>query len=484
MSQLEPWRRNLLRALPAVHLVLGSPESEPLKARCSAEIATGLVGETLTALRQAILKTGSPEEASGLDLSSAGVARQALAILTERQRPRLRRVLNATGVVLHTNLGRSPLAKTALEQAMGIAEGYSNLELELSTGERGSRYSHVQNLLSRLTGAEAAMAVNNNAGAVLLVISALAAGREVIVSRGELVEIGGSFRIPEVMSQGGGILREVGTTNKTHLFDYERAIGPQTAALMKVHTSNFRLVGFTQGADRAELVTLGRRYGLPVLEDLGSGMLIPMADLGLELGPGLESEPTVQQSLAAGVDLVTFSGDKLLGGPQAGIIAGRRDLVEACRRHPLTRALRIDKLTLAALEGTLRLYLDPERAVREIPTLRMLGRCQDELRGRAEVLAGMIAPLADGRADVEVVAGTSPAGGGSLPGVELPTYLVAIGPRIMSAAALEVALRSGEPPVLARIHKDLILLDPRTLDDPEFGLVASAIDRALSSQPS
>ncbi len=473
MNELETWRRSLLRSLPAVHLVLGCPEADPLKARCSDEVVTELVGETLNHLRRSILTASSPEEFEGIDLSPVALAGRAAERLEQRSRPRLRGVINATGVVLHTNLGRAPLARAAYEQLAAVSEGYSNLELDLNTGERGSRYSHVQDLICRLTGAEAAMVVNNNAGAVLLVLAALASGREVVVSRGELVEIGGSFRVPEVMSQGGAILREVGTTNKTHLFDYERAIGPATAALMKVHTSNFKITGFTGSVSRTDLVALGRRFGLPVIEDLGSGVLLPLEGLGLQ------HEPTVQESLAAGIDLVTFSGDKLLGGPQGGILAGRRDLVEACRRHPLTRALRIDKLTLAALEATLRIYLDPARALAEIPTLRMLSLTLEDLKARAGALIAAIESLVADRAAVEVIEGTSQAGGGSLPGLEIPTFLVAVSPKSKSLAAVEAGLRAGDPPVLARIQKDLLLFDPRTLSQAEYSLVGAALDQAL-----
>lgn len=473
MSEFETWRRNLLRALPAVHLILACREAGPLRDSCSGEAATALVGETLIQIRKRILTAVSAEELQGLDLTPAGVAGQTLSRLDQRSKPRLRRVINATGVVLHTNLGRAPLARAAFEQLAAVSEGYSNLELDLNAGERGSRYSHVQDLLCRLTGAEAALVVNNNAGAVLLVLSALASGREVVVSRGELVEIGGSFRVPEVMSQGGAILREVGTTNKTHLFDYERAIGHSTGALMKVHTSNFKIVGFTQSVERSEIVTLGRRYGLPVIEDLGGGVLLRLEDFGLE------HEPTVPESLTAGVDLVTFSGDKLLGGPQSGIIAGRRDLVETCRRHPLTRALRIDKLTLAALEATLRIYLDPARAIREIPTLRMLALSADELKAKAEALKDKITTATGERVRVEVLPGTSQAGGGALPGVEMPTFLVAISPKSKTAAAVEAGLRTANPPVMARIHRDLLLLDPRTLSDDEYDLVGAALVQAL-----
>ncbi len=369
-----------------------------------------------------------------------------------QSRPSLRRVLNATGVVLHTNLGRAPLAEAAVERIAGTARGWSNLELDLETGRRGSRQAHLEPLLRELTGARAALCVNNGAAAVLLALAALAAGREVVVSRGELVEIGDGFRIPDVLEQSGARLREVGTTNRTRLADYERAIGPETAALLRVHQSNYRIVGFTERVELPALADLARTRDLALIEDLGSGAL-------LDAGP-LADEPTARQAVAGGADLVTFSGDKLLGGPQAGILLGSAEAVAACRRHPLARALRLDKLSVAALEATLALYREPERALREIPALRAACEPAEDVRARAERLARRLG----GR----VVETVGRVGGGALPLTELPSFGVALdGPADERAAAL----RGGEPPVLARVLDGACVLDCRTLRDDELELV-------------
>jgi L-seryl-tRNA(Ser) seleniumtransferase len=366
---------------------------------------------------------------------------------------RLRRLINATGVVVHTNLGRAPLARDALERVASVAAGYSNLEYDVGEGARGSRQDHVAPILRRLTGAEAALVVNNNAGAVLLALAALAEGREVLVSRGELIEIGDGFRIPDVLARSGARLHEVGTTNRTRAADYDRAIGPDTALLLRVHQSNFRVVGFTEQPRLEELVRIGRTHGIPVVDDLGSGVLVE-----------LEGEPSARDALSAGADLVCFSGDKLLGGPQAGIVVGRADLVEKLRRHPLQRALRADKLTLAALEGTLALYLDPERAAGEIPVLRMLAEPLEAVRGRAERLA----EVAGG--EVEQTVGR--VGGGALPLAELPSFACAI------EEELATPLREGDPPIVGILRDGRLLLDCRTLTDEEVDEVAAAIGSA------
>ena len=369
--------------------------------------------------------------------------------LADARRPRLRRVLNATGVIVHTNLGRAPLPAAAIERVREAASGYSNLEYDLEAGERGSRQDHVAGILHRLTGAEAALVVNNNAAAVLLALAALAEGREVLVSRGELIEIGDGFRIPDVLVRSGARLVEVGTTNRTRAADYERAIGPDTALLLRVHQSNFRVVGFTEQASTAELAEVATRHGLPLVDDLGSGVLVQLPD-----------EPSVRDSLAAGADLVCFSGDKLLGGPQAGIVVGRADLVERLRRHPLQRALRADKLTLAALEGTLSLYLDGG----EIPVLRMVTEDTDAVRGRAERLAALVGGTVE-----ETVARV---GGGALPLAELPSFACAV------EETLATPLRTGEPPVVGVVRDGKLLLDCRTLTDGELDEVAAAVARA------
>ena len=370
--------------------------------------------------------------------------------LAETRQPRLRGVLNATGIVVHTNLGRAPLAEEAVQRVAEVARGYSNLEYDLVEGARGSRQDHVAAALRRLTGAEAALVVNNNAAAVLLALAALAEGRDVVVSRGELIEIGDGFRIPDVLARSGARLVEVGTTNRTRAADYERAIGPETALVLRVHQSNFRVVGFTELPRVEELAVVARRHGLPLVDDLGSGAL---GDV-----PG---EPSARESLAAGADLVCFSGDKLLGGPQAGIVVGRADLVERLRRHPLQRAVRIDKLSLAALEGTLRLYLDaPER----IPVLRMLHEDAASVRVRADRLAALVGGT------VEKTIGR--VGGGALPLAELPSFACAIEERLAGP------LRLGEPPVIGIVRDGQLLLDCRTLADGEVDEVAEAVARA------
>jgi L-seryl-tRNA(Ser) seleniumtransferase len=403
--------------------------------------------------------------------------------LASARAPSLRRALNATGVIVHTNLGRAPLAEAALERALEVGRGYSNLEYDLRAGGRGSRQDHVAGILRRLTGAEAALVVNNNAAAVMLALAALAEGREVLVSRGELIEIGDGFRIPDVLVRSGARLREVGTTNRTRAADYERAIGPETAVLLRVHQSNFRVIGFTERPSLTELAAVARRHELPLVDDLGSGVLVhatrpvsPKEPSRGETGGAaramprgahlMEDEPSAKESLAAGADLVCFSGDKLLGGPQAGIAVGRGELVERLRRHPLQRALRADKLTLAALEGTLGLYLDPERAAREVPVLRMLHEQAEAVRARAERLADAVGG--------EVEETVARVGGGALPLAELPSFACAV------EEDLAAPLRGGEPPVVGVIRDGRLLLDCRTLTDAEADEVANSIASARS----
>jgi L-seryl-tRNA(Ser) seleniumtransferase len=370
--------------------------------------------------------------------------------LAAARRPAFRRALNATGVIVHTNLGRAPLAAAALERVTEATRGYSNLEYDLGEGQRGSRQDHVASILRRLTGAEAALVVSNNAGALLLALAALAEGRDVIVSRGELIEIGDGFRIPDVLARSGARLVEVGTTNRTRAADYESAVGERTALLLRVHQSNFRVVGFAEQPSLAELATVARARSLPLVDDLGSGALLDLSD-----------EPTPRASLAAGSDLVCFSGDKLLGGPQAGIVAGRADLVERLRRHPLHRALRIDKLSLAALEGTLLLYLDPERALAEVPVLRMLREPAEAVRARAERLASKVGG--------EVEETVARVGGGALPLHELPSFACAV------EESLAAPLRDHEPAVVGIVRDGRLLLDCRTLADAELDEVAAAV---------
>jgi len=427
-----------LRDLPSVDELLRderlAQESRPL---------------SLAAARSA-LDRAREEIRAGVDsgpVDLGDLVERTLALIALSGRPRLKRVLNATGVLLHTNLGRAPLAEAALERVLEIGGAYSNLEYDLTAGTRGSRQDHLAPLVRRLTGAEAALVVNNNAAAVLLALAALAEGREVLVSRGELIEIGDGFRIPDVLARSGARLREVGTTNRTRAEDYEAAIGPETALILRVHQSNFRQVGFTESPRLGALAQVAKRAGLPLVDDLGSGALVE-----------LEGEPTPASSLATGSDLVCFSGDKLLGGPQAGIVAGRAELVERLRRHPLQRALRVDKLSLAALEGTLALYLDrPE----EIPVLRMLREPVEGVRVRAERLAAAVVGSVE-----ETVARV---GGGALPLAELPSFACAI------EEELAAALRAHEPPVLAVVRDGRTLLDCRTLTDAEAEEVAAAV---------
>jgi L-seryl-tRNA(Ser) seleniumtransferase len=401
----------------------------------------------LARARETIAAGGSPGDLAAL----------LRAELRALRAPRLRRVLNATGVLVHTNLGRAPLAEHALERVVEAARGYSNLEYELVEGRRGSRQDHVAAALRRLTGAEAALVVNNNAAAVLLALAALAEGREVVVSRGELIEIGDGFRIPDVLARSGARLREVGTTNRTRAADYERAVGPETGALLRVHQSNFRVVGFTEQPSVAELAAVARRHGVPLVDDLGSGVLV-----------ALEGEPSARESLAAGADLVCFSGDKLLGGPQAGVVVGRAELVERLRRHPLQRAVRADKLTLAALEGTLALYAEPGRAGQEVPVLRMLGEPAESVRARASRLAEAVGG--------EVEETVARAGGGALPLAEIASYACAV------EEELAGPLREGEPPVVGIVRDGRLLLDCRTLTDAEAEEVAAAVASARGAR--
>ncbi|MBI3080489.1 MAG: L-seryl-tRNA(Sec) selenium transferase [candidate division NC10 bacterium] len=444
----------LLRRLPSVEEVLQEPATRALLERLPRWAVLEGVREALERARRGILTGGAPPE----DLAAAAAPLG---------------VINATGVILHTNIGRACLPEAALQALLQAGRAYSTLEFDLEAGTRGSRQVHVEGLLTRLTGAEAAFAVNNNAAAVLLAINTLAEGREVIVSRGELVEIGGSFRIPDVMLKAGGLLREVGTTNRTHLKDYEAALSERTALLLKVHPSNFAIVGFTAGVPLAELAALGKRHHVPVMVDLGSGALADLTPYGVT------GEETVPAVLRQGPDLVTFSGDKLLGGPQAGLVVGRRALVEKLRKNPLARAVRIDKLSLAALEATLRLYLEGPAAVEAIPTLRSIALPAAAVRARAEAAAGAVR-AAGGDVSAEVIPGSSEVGGGASPTEALPTFLLALRSRSRGADALEAALRHHDPPVLARIKDGDVLLDLRTVPVEELPAVTAAL-RALAA---
>ena len=465
-------RQRFLRALPAVDELLRHASLQSCLVNQGRELILDSIRRVLARKRQDILRSATEESAARVETSLEHLIPSILEDLAQTARPSLRPLINATGVVLHTNLGRAPLPAAALQNIAEIAGRYSNLEFDIGTGERGKRYTHVQNLLRRISGAESALVVNNNAGAVLLALNSLAEGREVIVSRGQLVEIGGSFRVPDVMKKSGASLVEVGTTNRTHLRDYEQAIGEATALLLRVHTSNFRILGFTAEVSLKDLVALGHGRNLPVMEDLGSGCFVDLS------AHAMEKEPTVQEALATGADLVTFSGDKLLGGPQAGIILGKRNYIESLAQNPLARALRIDKMTLAGLESILRLYLDRDRALREIPALRMLACPAEELEVRAKRLQGRLENLPV-PCQVDVKRESSQMGGGALPLQDIPTFVVALRPQNLSAASLEERLRKNDPAVIARIKEDEVLLDPRTVSETEEGELIEAVRRAL-----
>lgn len=468
---MEDRRRQLLRQLPAVADLLLHWQQQPETAHLPRSVLLQAIRQGLAAYRQELQL--SPPESLPPALDQHRLQQLIKWELQQRLRPRLRRVINAAGVVIHTNLGRSPLPPVVLEHLQDIGGHYSNLEYNLALGRRGSRHDHLEELLRELTGAEAAIIVNNNAGAVLLSLNTLALGREVIVSRGQLVEIGGSFRMPDVMRLSGAILREVGTTNKTHLHDYETAINDQTALLLKVHTSNYRLVGFTKEVSLPELVALGRKYGLPVAEDLGSGCFIDFSRYGLE------PEPTINQALATGVDLVMFSGDKLLGGPQAGVVLGRRDYIDRLKRNPLTRALRPDKLTLAGLEATLQLYRDENRAVETIPTLRMITTPAAVVRRRAQNLARRLRRLVAEPVTITVRPSIARVGGGALPQVELPSFALVLQHPEWPAHRLEESLRQAEPPIIGRLEQNLLWLEVRTILPEDEKILLAALSHIL-----
>ncbi len=457
-----------LKQIPAVDAVVkhleDKAEIKDLPRPLLVEGVRGAVAE----MRCTILKFGDGE-AEATDTSLEAVAWAALGLIKSQTSRSLKRVVNATGTILHTNLGRSILAKEALDAVVDVAGNYSNLEYNLKRGERGERYDHVEEMLCRLTGAEKALVVNNNAAAVLLALSTLAKGRDTVVSRGELVEIGGSFRIPAVMELSGTRLVEVGTTNKSHLSDYRDALTEDTALLLKVHPSNYRVVGFTEEVPLKDLVLLGQEHDLPVLEDLGSGVLADLA--------GFQEEPVVGSRISDGAAVVTFSGDKLLGGPQAGIIVGQEKYITAMKKNQLTRALRIDKLTLAALEATLLLYV--KNTLSRVPTWRMLTVPLTDLKSRAHRLAGDVQACLKGRAAVEVNKDTSAVGGGALPLAKLPTYVVAVKLQQDSISQLAEALRRAEPPLIARVQQDRLLLDVRTLLDDDLCLIPTIIKAAL-----
>lgn len=461
---MDDHRKELLKHLPKIDDVLLVLEKQGLFERTAKEIVKEVGRAVVGDLREHILsgKEDLTEWRMPLIEQVADRVRGRAKLLHQ---PRLRRVVNATGIILHTNLGRSPLCPQAVAAIVEVSRGYSNLEFDLQQGRRGLRYDHVQGILCTLTGAEDALVVNNNAAAVLLVLNTLAAGREAIVSRGELIEIGGEFRIPEVMEKSGARLREVGATNRTHLKDYEKAISGETGLILKVHTSNYKIVGFTEEIALPALVALGKKHGVPVMDDLGSGCLIDLNRYGLE------REPTVADTLLTGVDVVTFSGDKLLGGPQAGIILGKREILRKIKNNPLNRALRIDKLTLAALEATLIQYLNPETALSEIRTLRALVAPASAMAQMARRLLGGLRRLNLAGFTFSLQKGVSLAGGGSLPTQEIPTALISVRSASLPVNKIEERLRQLDVPIIARIVDDALLLDLRTIAEEEFALI-------------
>jgi L-seryl-tRNA(Ser) seleniumtransferase len=446
------------RVIPSIEILRQRASVRAMEARHGGDAVVRALREAAGALRAHI---GTGQGPADSESAAREIEAAAGAALSSRARGSLRPVINATGVVIHTNLGRAPIAEAALERVAAIARDYSNLEYDLDEGARGSRSVHAEALLTSLTGADAAIVVNNNAAAVLLALTGLAAGREVVISRGELVEIGGGFRVPDVMRQSGALLREVGTTNRTRITDYAAAVSPATAMFLRVHPSNFRIEGFTERPALADLVAAAQAARVSVVEDLGSGCLVD----------DLAGEPSVQTSIAAGVDLVCFSGDKLLGGPQAGIIAGRAALVATLRTHPLMRALRVDKITLGMLEATLAEYA-AGRAATTVPVQRMLRLSADDIEARAHALA---ATLSSGGWRVAMISGASAVGGGSAPGVELPTVLLAIAREGQSAAATEQWLRGLDPPVVARIEHDRVVLDLRTVRPDHDALLSQLL---------
>lgn len=465
--------KNLLyRSIPKVDVLLESQTIQEMIERYSRDSVMEAIRAEMDNLRAFI--GGCDEEDKAQEQIALLVSHIGDAV-EKMHTPNMKKVINGTGTILHTNLGRAPISREHMKKAFDIVTGYSNLEYNLEEGRRGERYSHFEKLLCKITGAEAAMAVNNNASSVLLILSSLAKGGEVIVSRGELIEIGGKFRIPDVMTQSGATLVEVGTTNKTHVSDYEENITEETKALLKVHTSNYKIVGFTESVGIDELMPIAKEHGIPVIEDLGSGVLIDLSKYGLTY------EPTVQESVAKGADVVCFSGDKLLGGPQAGIIVGKKKYIDMMKKNQLTRALRIDKFTAAALELVLQEYLSEEQAVQHIPVLRMITEPLDEVARRARSLARTIRST-DIPAKVDVVSCESQIGGGSLPMERIPSMAVAIRPKHESVAALEDQMRHLTVPMIPRTVNDTIMLDVRTVETEDFKLIAAELQELLGQE--
>ncbi len=468
--------RRLLRQLPSVDEMLEHFYEQSQTAKIPRTVVLKAIRLALEKNRQQILAVKAAELPESLD--RADLITEIKKQLACSQQAHLIPLINATGVIIHTNLGRSPLATAAMEQIFQVAAHYSNLEYNLAAGKRGSRHDHLEYLLTELTGAEAALVVNNNAGAVFLTLNTMAQGREVIVSRGQLVEIGGSFRMPDVMRASGAILREVGATNKTHLFDYENAISAETAMLLKVHTSNYRIMGFTKEVPLAEMVELGKKYTLPVVEDLGSGCFLDLSRYGIE------KEPTVTEALQTGADLILFSGDKLLGGPQAGLVIGDKVWIDKLKTNPLTRALRPDKLTLAGLEATLRLYRDEKEAIQAIPTLRMITQPLTLIKRRAQSLIRKLRRGIPPENKLTIVPTVARVGGGSLPQTELPSCAIGLAGPNWPPHKLDEALRAANPPVIARLEHQILLLDARTILPEDESRLISVLTGILKGQSS
>ncbi|MBI5212873.1 MAG: L-seryl-tRNA(Sec) selenium transferase [Nitrospirae bacterium] len=460
-------KQKLLASLPSVDEILKSEKGLEWQESYPRRYVLQAIREIIEQTRQAVLKDEIKEISLEDMLPHIQHRIERLSVFS------LMPVINATGVVMHTNLGRSVLSEEILENVKKVACGYSNLEYDLEKGERGKRYSHIQRLLNEITGAESSLIVNNNAAAVFVCLTALAKGKEVIVSRGELVEIGGSFRVPDVMSASGAILREVGTTNKTHVRDYESAINENTGLLLKVHQSNFRTIGFTKQVEIEEMTTLGKKHNIPVMFDLGSGCLIDLKPYGVHI------EPTVQEIVKSGCDIVTFSGDKLLGGPQGGVIVGKSDLIEKISKNPLMRAVRIDKLTLSAFEAVLMNYLDEDKAKVNIPTVRMLLQDVNEIKARAKKISMRLKrEIKEAIAEMDVIEDSSQSGGGALPEIEFKTFAVAVKPKKLSVNRLEERLRHGNPPIIARIKDNALIIDARTIGDNEVEALVKGIEAA------
>ncbi|MFT9495642.1 L-seryl-tRNA(Sec) selenium transferase [Anaerosolibacter sp.] len=462
-----PDKKSLFTQIPKIDDILNEKQIQELMMAIPRVVVLDVIRKKIEDIRKEISQL-SEVNIDQYQLPYPSLLEKIIHDAYEKNKMSLTKVVNTTGVILHTNLGRAVLSEEIREAVWSVACNYSTLEIDVKTGKRGSRYVHIEEVITKLTGAESALVVNNNAAAVLLVLSTMAKNKEVIVSRGQLVEIGGSFRVPEVMEQSGALLREVGSTNKTHLFDYERAITEDTGALLKVHTSNYKILGFTEEVTLKELVGLGRKHSIPVIEDIGSGTFIDFSKYGLV------KEPTVQESVDAGADIITFSGDKLLGGPQAGIIIGKKKYIDLMKKNPLTRAFRVDKMTLAALEATLKIYFDEQEAIRKIPTLNMMTRKIEDIERKAKDFNKLLMSIGL-PCNISLTQDYSQIGGGSMPLVELPTWVIRIYPNDISVNELEKRLREYQTPIITRIQDEQLVLDVRTIKDDEYTLILDAL---------